>query len=54
MDGYLGQPWNLPEDPSDDDLVEYVRDYAQTLYHPTSTCAMGSGSPTRFFRAASS
>jgi choline dehydrogenase len=41
--GFVVRPWNLPEDPSDDDLLEYVRAYAQTLYHPTSTCAMGTG-----------
>ena len=39
----LDRPWNLPADPSDDDLLEHVRRYAQTLYHPTSTCAMGTG-----------
>ena len=39
----LDRPWNLPEDPTDDDLHEYVRHYTQTLYHPTSTCAMGTG-----------
>ncbi|MCW2712132.1 MAG: choline dehydrogenase, partial [Marmoricola sp.] len=28
---------------SDDDLVEHIRNNAQTLYHPVATCAMGSG-----------
>ena len=32
---YLDRPWQLPEDPSDEDLVEHVRTWAQTLYHPT-------------------
>ncbi|OUZ07853.1 choline dehydrogenase [Aeromicrobium sp. PE09-221] len=30
-------------DPSDDDLIEVIARLGQTLYHPTSTCAMGSG-----------
>ena len=41
--GYLTDPWQLPENPSDDDFVEHVRRWAQTLYHPVATCAMGSG-----------
>jgi choline dehydrogenase len=40
---FLDRPWNLPEHPTDEDLVEHVRAWAQTLYHPVSTCAMGSG-----------
>jgi choline dehydrogenase len=40
---YLESPWRLPADPTDDDLVEHIRVNTQTLYHPTSTCAMGSG-----------
>jgi len=40
---YLERPWELPEDPSDDDLLEHIRTWTQTLYHPTSTCAMGTG-----------
>ncbi len=40
---YVVKPWQLPDDPSDDDLVEHARKWGQTLYHPTSTCAMGSG-----------
>jgi choline dehydrogenase len=43
LGAYLDRPWQLPDHPSDDDLVEHVRAWAQTLYHPTSTCAMGSG-----------
>jgi choline dehydrogenase len=40
---YLDRPWHLPADPTDEDLVEHVRTWAQTLYHPVATCAMGSG-----------
>ena len=40
---YVDKPWELPADPSDEDLVEHARRWGQTLYHPTSTCAMGSG-----------
>ncbi|HEX5089803.1 MAG TPA: GMC family oxidoreductase N-terminal domain-containing protein [Nocardioides sp.] len=40
---YLGRPWQLPEHPTDEELVEHARQWAQTLFHPTSTCAMGTG-----------
>jgi len=40
---YVDRPWQLPADPSDEDLVEHARQWGQTLYHPTSTCAMGTG-----------
>lgn len=40
---YLDRPWGLPADPTDEDLTEHARTHAQTLYHPTSTCAMGTG-----------
>jgi len=40
---YLDRPWQLPGNPSDEDLVEHIRTWAQTLYHPVATCAMGSG-----------
>ena len=36
-------PGTCPTDPTDEDLVEHARTWAQTLYHPTSTCAMGTG-----------
>jgi choline dehydrogenase len=26
---------------SDDEIAEYIRDYAQTIYHPVGTCKMG-------------
>jgi choline dehydrogenase len=40
---HLERPWQLPEDPSDEDFVEHARNQAQTLYHPVATCSMGSG-----------
>jgi choline dehydrogenase len=40
---FLDRPWELPADPTDDDLVEHVRRRAQTLFHPVATCAMGTG-----------
>jgi choline dehydrogenase len=40
---YLDQPWQVSDSPSDEEIVEHIRTWAQTLYHPTSTCAMGGG-----------
>ncbi|MDQ4055192.1 MAG: GMC family oxidoreductase N-terminal domain-containing protein [Actinomycetota bacterium] len=40
---YLDRPWQLPASPTDEDLLEHIRTWAQTLYHPVSTCAMGTG-----------
>jgi choline dehydrogenase len=40
---HLASPWRLPDHPSDDELVEHIREHSQTLYHPVATCAMGSG-----------
>jgi choline dehydrogenase len=39
----ITRPWQLPDSPTDEDFVEHARQWGQTLYHPTSTCAMGSG-----------
>ena len=41
LGGIVTKPWNLPDSPTDEDLVEHARQWGQTLYHPTSTCAMG-------------
>ena len=35
-------PFSVPESDSDEDLMAFVRRVGQTVYHPTSTCAMGS------------
>jgi len=39
----LDRPWELTATPSDEDLVEHIRTWSQTTFHPTSTCAMGTG-----------
>ena len=40
---YLDEPWQVSATPSDEEIVEHIRTWTQTLYHPTSTCAMGNG-----------
>jgi choline dehydrogenase-like flavoprotein len=35
-------PFSVPASDSDGDILDWVRRCAQTVYHPTSTCAMGS------------
>jgi choline dehydrogenase len=35
-------PFSVPASDSDDDLLEFARRAGQSVYHPTSTCAMGS------------
>lgn len=35
-------PFSVPASDSDDDILEFVRQAGQSVYHPTSTCAMGS------------
>ena len=34
-------PYSVPASDSDEDLLAFARRAAQTVYHPTSTCAMG-------------
>lgn len=34
-------PWRVPASDSDEDIMAFVRLAGQTVYHPTSTCAMG-------------
>ena len=36
------EPFSVPASDSDEDLLDWVRRVAQTVYHPTSTCAIGS------------
>jgi choline dehydrogenase-like flavoprotein len=38
---YTGTPYRPPASDSDGDLRDYIRDYAHSIYHPASTCAMG-------------
>ncbi len=35
-------PFSVPESDSDEDLLAFARRAGQSVYHPTSTCAMGS------------
>jgi choline dehydrogenase len=35
-------PFSVPESDSDEDLMAFARRAGQSVYHPTSTCAMGS------------
>lgn len=35
------EPVSVPSSDSEQDIMEWVRRAAQTVYHPTSTCAMG-------------
>jgi choline dehydrogenase len=39
---YTATPNLAPASDSDADLRDYVREYAHSMFHPTSTCAMGS------------
>jgi choline dehydrogenase-like flavoprotein len=36
------EPLSAPASDSDEDIVDWVTRASQTVYHPTSTCAMGS------------
>ena len=35
-------PFSVPESDSDEDLMRFAERVGQSVYHPTSTCAMGS------------
>ena len=35
-------PYSVPEGDSDAEIMDFVRRAAQSVYHPTSTCAIGS------------
>jgi choline dehydrogenase len=43
MSTLLKGPFELSANPTDEQLLDHIRAYAQTTFHPTSTCAMGSG-----------
>jgi choline dehydrogenase len=34
-------PFSVPASDSDDDILQFARRAGQSVYHPTSTCAMG-------------
>ena len=38
----MRRPFSVPAGDSDEDLMDFVRRAAQSVYHPTSTCAIGS------------
>jgi hypothetical protein len=38
---HIKSPNFVPKSTSDADIWDYVRQYASTVYHPTSTCAIG-------------
>jgi choline dehydrogenase-like flavoprotein len=38
----IAEPFSVPEGDSDAELMAFVRANAHTLFHPTSTCAIGS------------
>lgn len=40
---HLGRPWHLSAAPSDEEIATHIANYAQTLFHPVGTCAMGTG-----------
>jgi choline dehydrogenase len=35
------EPFSVPQSDSDEDLFAFIQRAAQSVYHPTSTCAMG-------------
>jgi len=35
------EPFRVPDSDSDEDILAFIRRVAHTVYHPTSTCAMG-------------
>ena len=36
-----GKPFSVPAGDSDDEILDFVKHAGQTVYHPTSTCAIG-------------
>jgi choline dehydrogenase len=41
MRAHIKSPHRVPKSGAETDVWEYVQRYAQTVYHPTSTCAIG-------------
>jgi choline dehydrogenase-like flavoprotein len=41
LGAYTANPYRPPASDSDDDLRDYIRDFAHSIYHPAATCAMG-------------
>jgi choline dehydrogenase-like flavoprotein len=42
LKGVVKEPFSVPASASDEDVLEFARRAGQSVYHPTSTCAMGS------------
>jgi choline dehydrogenase len=38
----MRRPFNVPAGDSDEEIMDFVRRAGQSVYHPTSTCAIGS------------
>jgi choline dehydrogenase len=38
----IDRPFRVPDSDSDEDLMAFARGEGMTVFHPTSTCAMGS------------
>jgi choline dehydrogenase-like flavoprotein len=41
MRTHITGPYKVPKSPSEADIWEHVERYTQTIFHPTSTCAIG-------------
>jgi choline dehydrogenase len=41
MRAHITRPHRVPKSESEADIWEYLQRYTQTIYHPTSTCAIG-------------
>jgi choline dehydrogenase len=41
LGAYVGDPIEAPAGDSDDDIVQFLAEQAETLYHPVGTCRMG-------------
>ena len=37
----MRKPYSVPAGDSDEEIMDFVRRAAQSVYHPTSTCAIG-------------